>query len=154
FTASNRFGRLRKLWLAGAFTAAAWSALANAPFADQLTNLALGYRVQTGPGTPPGPVAGFALARAPRPAGLDSLWVDDAAIGPEGLRELAASPHLAGLERFNLNGDRLDSTAGRVLADGFPAITHLSVTSSRLPDAAVEVLAGSPAMARLEGLRL
>jgi hypothetical protein len=47
------------------------------------------------------------LARCPGLAGLKRLWLWHAGVGDEGGRALARSPHLAGLEFLNLEGNAL-----------------------------------------------
>src|SRR5262249_55362752 len=131
-----------------------WAAVANAPWADHLTDLTLGHRASSREERPPGLEAAAALAASPRLKQLRRLWVTSAAIGSDGLATLAASPHLPRLTRFHFDRDRVDDTAGTAVANGFPNLTEIRISNCYLPDAAIADIAKAPLRTRVTKLGL
>ncbi len=110
------------------------------------------------------------VAAAPTLAGLRSLGVHASVTGEaaryfepgpgslvlddEGAALLAASPHLAGLERLDLAGNRLTAASLPVLARGFPRLRALALAENQLPADGLAEAFGELALGSLELLDL
>ncbi|MBY0457171.1 MAG: TIGR02996 domain-containing protein [Gemmataceae bacterium] len=88
--------------------------------------------------------------------GLDVVHPNPLECGIEGVRALAASPHLAGLRQLRLHSHNLDANAVEVIA-GVPAfanLTHLALTNPALRATPVENLVQLSRLSRLAELQL
>jgi uncharacterized protein (TIGR02996 family) len=122
------------------------------------------------------------LVQLPILAGVRSLTVDDARLGDQGLSLLATSSHLGQLRELHLGNcnlrdaglcalarsDRLgrlenldlprnhirNAVAALAQSPHLPALTRLDLDFNDVPNQALEALAASPLLARLEDLRL
>jgi uncharacterized protein (TIGR02996 family) len=122
------------------------------------------------------------LIQLPILAGVRSLTVDDARLGDQGLSLLATSPHLGCLRELHLGNCNIRDGGFLALAGSdrlprledldlprnhigqglealasspfFPALTRLGLDFNEINNRALETLAGSPLLARLQELRL
>jgi uncharacterized protein (TIGR02996 family) len=121
--------------------------LAGAPLLDGLTGLDLALNHISAPGLE-------ALALSPRAARLRSLWLGFNHAGDAGARALAESGPT--LERLYLGSNRLGLAGVVALARSqrLAGLTHLDLDYNELPAAALEELAASLSLGRLQALYL
>jgi uncharacterized protein (TIGR02996 family) len=103
-----------------------------------------------------GPEGARAVAEARHLTALQHLWLDCNAIGPEGAADLAGASHLASLRGLNLGRNDLgdDGVAALAASPYLANLVFLGLHENRLGPAGVAALASSPYLARVSNLWL